>query len=1395
MPIPEDRLYHSAKLNYWFAASSVIMTASILYMIAEDYNRPWRVFQDEYFAGKATFAYLNYLDAVRQEPMDAVEKARQRLTDAEEVAMQTVGQDRLEVEEALAVTSLEFRKADDKWSRRAQPLEVTRDTYERIKAEYGEGHGRTIKAHEGLMADEVEVDLLRIKKEKFEDEKKRLEKKLGNLNAEVRTASQIVKELEQIAIDAQVMDQQYRGVLTDEGLLAGVPIVAAIINAPLFDFAAPKNTPAHHQIHQLVLPDIRQNLNYLDTYTTDRCTTCHIAINDEEFSKDRLARKLERSFPGVNEALQRMGHQPLAFPDPPETADGDQLSIGKVTDHWDELAEEQQDVYFDALLGLINQFLTLAGRPTIELEQPILAHPDLDLFVSVDSPHPMAKIGCTVCHEGNPQETDFVFAAHVPATHKIQKEWEDEYYIHRLGVTAVTFETIAHYWDRPMQLKMNTEAGCAKCHTEITDIARYRGERKGARLNLGRYLFTNVGCVNCHEVDPLKGSRRVGPDLRQVAAKLTPAFVQQWAHKPQAFRPSTRMPHFFLQENNGPASANKFDPDPVLRTETEVAAISKYLFTVSQEWQPIAKPEGVEGDVERGRELFRKTGCVACHANIAEFGEEWITDDLVYRTGLDEETAKHRYKGMTYDQRVRYAMEHFVNDRETFLDPDKARFNPDDEYHTPTLTRFAPELSAIGSKVKFEWLYSWLIEPTHYAPDTKMPSFRLREQEAADITTYLLSLRDDRFEQYEFEMNESRKLMADDLMYTLLSALRSERRSRSIMRDEGGELTNMLVSLLESSKVIGGHQQAYDLISPLSLEEKKLVWLGNKVIAHYGCYACHEIAGFETTTPPGTDLSEWAAKPISQLDFAFYDHAFHDMRHEKREIYDYVYPRAAHELNRLSPLDDEMHEEITHTHGAFAKHKMLNPRIWDREKIKRPYDKLKMPNFYFTEEETDALTTYMLSRVPAGVSDSLKIDYQGGVNGPIAAGRNLTRELNCIGCHEVEDNVPTIQQYFRRTVGGELQFDATNAPPSLRGEGAKVQHPWFHRFLQQVETLRPWLQVRMPSFNLTGDQATTLVEYFAALSRQDSMELQKRLARIDEYIGLPPNADEEKLANWYEQESLETSAMELRRWGLERKLMRPMELDPHKSSPKRLQRGHTKLLKRVRALADLYDVEYPFVEPPQPLLPQARFDHGFDFFNDMGCLGCHVLGSMLPGPAKNTDDFVQMYRLDGVRGEGKEAVAILNDTPYAIGSVIDGHTLLSAANTYNVTGDVETKVVIEGPNKSGETERIALLAPSAPNLSLTHQRLRREWVHQWMVIPAWIQPGTNMPQNFADGVSPYLGDEKYPGDSADHINLLVDFLYDAGTTNARAPLPKSVVADVSDEFDDEGDLDEEEFDD
>src|SRR5205085_7096480 len=36
----------------------------------------------------------------------------------------------------------------------------------------------------------------------------------------------------------------------------------------------------------------------------------------------------------------------------------------------------------------------------------------LDLYVSVDSKHSYEKIGCTSCHDGSGQETDFVLTAH-----------------------------------------------------------------------------------------------------------------------------------------------------------------------------------------------------------------------------------------------------------------------------------------------------------------------------------------------------------------------------------------------------------------------------------------------------------------------------------------------------------------------------------------------------------------------------------------------------------------------------------------------------------------------------------------------------------------------------------------------------------------------------------------------------------------------------------------------------------------------------------------------------------------------------------------------------------------------------------------------------------------------
>src|SRR5205807_178866 len=55
------------------------------------------------------------------------------------------------------------------------------------------------------------------------------------------------------------------------------------------------------------------------------------------------------------------------------------------------------------------------------------AHPRLDLFVDGNSPHPMEKMGCTICHNGQGSATSFTLASHSPADSRQAEEWHKEY--------------------------------------------------------------------------------------------------------------------------------------------------------------------------------------------------------------------------------------------------------------------------------------------------------------------------------------------------------------------------------------------------------------------------------------------------------------------------------------------------------------------------------------------------------------------------------------------------------------------------------------------------------------------------------------------------------------------------------------------------------------------------------------------------------------------------------------------------------------------------------------------------------------------------------------------------------------------------------------------------------
>jgi mono/diheme cytochrome c family protein len=132
--------------------------------------------------------------------------------------------------------------------------------------------------------------------------------------------------------------------------------------------------------------------------------------------------------------------------------------------------------------------------------------------------------------------------------------------------------------------------------------------------------------------DPLQVAgkmRKVGPSLRHNASKSEPGFVAYWTEEPKRFRPTTRMPQFFHLDNQQDHLAQ-------INSPIEIAAVAHYLQVKSKPFDTLSPAPNYKPDATRGQELFATRGCVVCHSHSsiqgidASFGPELsrISDKL-----------------------------------------------------------------------------------------------------------------------------------------------------------------------------------------------------------------------------------------------------------------------------------------------------------------------------------------------------------------------------------------------------------------------------------------------------------------------------------------------------------------------------------------------------------------------------------------------------------------------------------------------------------------------------------------------------------------------------------------------------------------------------------------------
>jgi mono/diheme cytochrome c family protein len=177
----------------------------------------------------------------------------------------------------------------------------------------------------------------------------------------------------------------------------------------------------------------------------------------------------------------------------------------------------------------------------------------------------------------------------------------------------------------------------------------------------------------------------------------------------------------------------------------------------------------------------------------------------------------------------------------------------------------------------------------------------------------------------------------------------------------------------------------------------------------------------------------------------------------------------------VSRLDFAFVEGLPHSSKlAWFRAKLHDPRIFDEGRILQPLDKLRMPNFDFSDEEVDRLLTAVMS-LQREIQPPQAMPVKSARRDYITQGRALVARRNCVGCHNIEG------------AGGDflkLVAEPTLGPPTLTPEGARVQHDWLYAFLRGPIPIRPWLSVRMPTFGLDDQNLNGVISYFGAVSNK-----------------------------------------------------------------------------------------------------------------------------------------------------------------------------------------------------------------------------------------------------------------------------------------------------------------------
>ena len=385
----------------------------------------------------------------------------------------------------------------------------------------------------------------------------------------------------------------------------------------------------------------------------------------------------------------------------------------------------------------------------------------------------------------------------------------------------------------------------------------------------------------------------------------------------------------------------------------------------------------------------------------------------------------------------------------------------------------APDLAGLSQKTNPAWLAAWIKSPRSLRPSAWMPDFSLTSAEIDSVVAYLWS----RPPLVDLDAAPAPAPAAGDsehgkLLFSLsrcISCHTVEGRgngSAPELSGIGSKVTRRwLVAFIAdpqrfdpNTKMPRFHFSARDLadLADFMMSEftdasapeptpglhsaDRVVQGGEAIFRRSGCNGCHQIGGQSLGAAIGPELTGIGDKPVGRLDFG-----------------------------RRSDLPRSLPDWLAA--------KISNPRSFR--------DGQKMPRFGFTEHETEALVTALLSLGHVPVPAAYQVPVREAVYAPPGRFGTLVREYRCMSCHQIGG------------VGGDI----SNAP--LTAEGSKVRESWLAGYLKLPTTVRPILEERMIQLQMPDEERAFIANFAENVLRDDRTP-------EDIFPGAPPSTDVER---------------------------------------------------------------------------------------------------------------------------------------------------------------------------------------------------------------------------------------------------------------------------------------------